>query len=121
MKCCFASSREKTVTLAGLPNSPAIRRRMKTCPNEPVPPVTRTRLPSRDRIPIQPFIVGCWIVSQLLDEIRQRWALVTGCSLEAAAIQASIAVKARIRVDGHAHLIRIPQQQQKIVLRDRAA
>src|SRR5215217_5892111 len=44
---CLPSSREKTVTLAGLPRSPLRMRRTNGLPREPVPPVTKTLLPSR--------------------------------------------------------------------------
>jgi hypothetical protein len=44
MSCCFASSREKTITFAGVPSSPVSARRTKVLPIDPVPPVTRMRL-----------------------------------------------------------------------------
>src|SRR5918998_3203494 len=44
--CWFASLREKTTTSSGMPTSPSSSLRVITRPNEPVPPVTTTRLPS---------------------------------------------------------------------------
>jgi hypothetical protein len=38
---------EKTMTLAGSPESPLKSRRTRTFPREPVPPVTNTRFPSK--------------------------------------------------------------------------
>src|SRR5438128_43744 len=43
--CWSASLREKTRTSWGTPCSPSSRRRTRTWPSEPVPPVTTTRLP----------------------------------------------------------------------------
>src|SRR5690242_15412213 len=49
MSYCFASSRDSTITFFGSPCSPDNIRRTNTRPMEPVPPVTRTRLPSNTR------------------------------------------------------------------------
>ena len=44
MSCCFASSRENTMTFFGVPSSPERTRRTDVLPIEPVPPVTRILL-----------------------------------------------------------------------------
>src|SRR3954465_7278004 len=51
IECWSASLREKTITSSGTPSSPSSRRRTSTCPSEPVPPVTMTRLPSSKALP----------------------------------------------------------------------
>ena len=68
MKCCLASSREKTMILAGRPISPDESRRTSTLPSEPVPPVMRIRFPSRVSSWCHPFFVGSWILGQMLDQ-----------------------------------------------------
>src|SRR4030095_10709558 len=46
ISCCLASSRENTMIFFGVPSSPLSTRRTNVLPMEPVPPVTRTLLPS---------------------------------------------------------------------------
>src|SRR5262245_38576683 len=53
MKCCLASSRDRTTILAGVPSSPPSSLRTRTCPSEPVPPVTSTRFPDSGPVLIQ--------------------------------------------------------------------
>src|SRR5450432_2497229 len=66
MKCCLASSRENTMTLAGSPSRPLSSRRTSTLPNEPVPPVIRMRLPLNGIVYIfSPNLVRCWVLRQM--------------------------------------------------------
>src|SRR5580704_6279999 len=85
MKCCFASSLEKTITLSVLPISPDSNRRTSTFPRDPVPPVTTTRLPSKNFIALdsiqnralcQPSIVK---LENPMREGRIQWLRASGC------------------------------------------
>src|SRR5258708_5869065 len=58
IECCFASSRENTITFLGVPRSPVRTLWTKVFPMDPVPPVTTIRLPSK-------------IIAQLLEYLAQ--------------------------------------------------
>src|SRR5580692_7477124 len=65
MECCFASSRERTMILAGLPAPPSRKRRTRVLPSEPVPPVIRIVFPSKvGSLELFPFFVGGFIVGK---------------------------------------------------------
>src|SRR6266849_9439757 len=104
MECCLASSREKMITLAGIPNSPESSRRVSTCPKEPVPPVMRIRFPS-SRTVVPPFVIRCTVRCQLFDQPRPRGRYEARGSLETNRDQASITMDLGRRLDFDWHLI----------------
>src|SRR5437870_11002128 len=97
IECCLASSREKTVICCGSPISPVSRRRTRTLPKEPVPPVTSTFL----SLSINPpnFVVGRCVIVHPLDHLGPRRSLKPCRRVKARAIQAAVADKCLIWLD----------------------
>src|SRR3954447_10437642 len=115
--CWSASLREKTTTSSGTPSSPSSRRRTRTCPSEPVPPVTMTRLPSSKALPDVgvPLRGGGELRNHLLPARRGP----TGGVPEGGGVEAPIDDDALIGLDLEVELKRIPKQEQQVVLGDR--
>src|SRR5579862_1919836 len=92
MECCFASSRERTMILAGLPALPSRKRRTSVLPSEPVPPVIRIVFPSKlDGLELFPFFVGSVIVGKFGYKFRPGRTYEAGCLSEFVSFHASIA------------------------------
>src|SRR5262245_46964368 len=99
MSCCFASSRENTINLRGVPSSADSTRCKNVRPIEPVPPVTRIVLPWSSILAVGPLAdLGCqsgnhhvpagWGILELRSEARRNQAaiaeeLIVGIDLDA--------------------------------------
>src|SRR5882757_5214556 len=86
--CCFASSRENTMTFLGVPISPPRIRRTSTLPSEPVPPVIRIRLRSNSTVDA-PLTVGRRIGREVVHHFApgrrcQAGIVVKSCAVEIA-------------------------------------
>src|SRR4051794_10436543 len=116
IECWSASLREKTTTSSGTPISPSSSRRTRTCPSDPVPPVTTTRLPSSKALPHLRIILGG--ASELRDHLRPARGLPPRRAAEAAGVEAAIDHDALVRLDLDVQLEGVAQEQQQVVLAD---
>src|SRR5215213_9896312 len=122
MSCCFASSRENTVTRRGRPISPPRRRRMSTLPREPVPPVTTMCLPSSGRVRSRstacPFVVRCGIGRQLGDHCRPRGRAVSRRVHEPARVECAVTQEGVVRHEGDVEAKGPVHHREQVVLAD---
>src|ERR1700730_5787209 len=120
MKCCFASSREKTMIFAGSPARPARNRRTSVLPSDPVPPMIRSFLPSKHFIFHRPpFVIRSLIAPKLIDQLRPGWTEVAGCSLEFVSPQAPVTNKLLVRNDLDVQLVSLAKQAKEVEFRNR--
>src|SRR3990172_8978995 len=115
MSCCLASSRENTTIFFGRPISPVSKRRTRALPNDPVPPVTSTRLPSRTTSP-PPRLVGRWILRHRLDHPRPGWWNIPRSRPEPVRIQAPVNIVMGNRLNLNRDLEGLPQQTEQLML-----
>src|SRR5262245_45940855 len=118
MWCCFASSRENTITLRGVPISPESTRRTNTRPNEPVPPVTSTVLPASSLLPRFPVAIGCVVGRQFGHHLPPRRRGPAQGAAQARAVESAHADESVIGLDFHRNPERVAGEAQQIVLRD---
>src|SRR6185503_3545725 len=119
MSCCLASSREMTTMRAGMPSSPVSSRLTTAWPSDPVPPVTRTFLPSTSML--SPLVVGGRVARELFDHRVPRRRGITGRGREPAAVEAAIDRHRGVGPDGQSSTERPVQPLQQILLADRRA
>src|SRR5579863_4272278 len=122
IRCCFASSRERTMIFAGLPALPSRNRRTSVFPSDPVPPVISIRLPSNCLTGVLfPFPVGCIVIGEVRNQLRP-WRGNTARRLrELFSFQAPVAEKIRIRCDFNVQCVCLAQEAKKLELRNRCA
>src|SRR5207302_1179232 len=107
-----ASSREKTVIFLGRPSSPVSKRRTRTLPSEPVPPVTTIFLSVSNRPP--KFRIRSGIVEQSRNHIRPTWRDKTGRLKKTSAVQAPVANERVIRFDLHVQAAHLFDEHEQI-------
>src|SRR5271156_3169459 len=118
MKCCLASSREKTMIFAGSPARPDRNRRTNVFPSDPVPPMMRMRLPSKHfMFESPPLCVWRLITREILRKLRPCRSHISGRHAELFSIHAAIAEELVVREDFHIQRIRVAQQRKKLILR----
>src|SRR5215217_4611773 len=115
--CWSASLREKTTTSSGTPSSPSSSRRTRTCPNEPVPPVTMTRLPSSKALPNCRVLLGG--SGELDNHVVPARRRPTGCVPKPRGVETPVDDEALVRLDLDVELERLAQKEQQVVLGDR--
>src|SRR3990172_8271558 len=118
ISCCLASSRETTTMLFGRPICPVSKRRITALPREPVPPVTRTRFPSRTT-GTPPRFVRCGITGHSLDHRWPRWRNIPDHRPEAVRIEAPVKVVIGKRFNLNGNPKRLAHQAKQVVLADR--
>src|SRR5947208_171731 len=114
--------------LAGRPISPVNNRRINTLPRDPVPPVTRTRLPSNGReafaapaaatggfdsvdISAPDLLVGCRVLGHLLDHTGPRRRLEARGPREPRSVEAPIADERLVGGDRRPRPVRVIHQR----------
>src|SRR3954447_4611007 len=115
MSCCFASSRERTVTCRGVPSSPVSSRRTTACPNDPVPPVTSTFLVSSIQ---SPLFVRSLVRRQRADHVRPRRRRDIQDPPQRRAVEPPIDDRLGLRLDVNRYRKRIREQPQQVILAD---
>src|SRR6188472_1460126 len=110
---CFASSREKTMTLLGVPCSPRSTRRTKACPREPVPPVTRTTASSSGCFTWAPVSEVC------VEHLVPGWDRDAGIGAEPARVEDAVDHRVVDRRDPDIEPETLVDHRQESVLRDR--
>src|SRR3972149_5951336 len=110
--------RENTTMLFGRPICPVSKRRITALPREPVPPVTRTRFPSRTT-GTPPRFVRCGITGHSLDHRWPRWRNIPDRRPEAVRIEAPVKVVIGKRFNLNGNPKRLAHQAKQVVLADR--
>src|SRR3984957_9455200 len=122
MRCCLASSRERTMILAGLPALPSRNRRTSVFPSDPVPPVISIRLPSKCLIGVlSPFVVGRIVICEVRNQLRPWRGNAARRLRELFSFHAPVAEKTWIRGNFNVKSVCVAQQAKKLILRDRGA
>src|SRR5580704_3870795 len=118
MKCCLASSREKTMIFAGSPPRPERKRRTSVFPSDPVPPMMRMRLPSKHfMFESPPLLVWRLIIRELCRQFQPSRTHIAGCCAQLFSIHAAVAADFVVRNDYHVQRVRVAQQRKKFELR----
>src|SRR5580698_6030961 len=101
---------------SGSPALPSRKRRTRVFPKDPVPPVIRIRLPSKQCcFELFPFCIAGVIDCQIRYKLRPRGTNQTGRSHEFASFHAPIAEKIRVGSDLNVELVCILEQAKKVV------
>src|SRR6185312_12744583 len=119
MSYCLASSRDSTITFAGAPCSPERMRRTSTRPMEPVPPVTRTRLPSNMGRLIS--VVRCRIGDHFFQHRLPGRSNIPCLFRETVHDKAAVAGKLPIGVNFHGIATNFAKEREQVKLADRSA
>src|SRR5579863_2961933 len=118
MKCCLASSREKTMIFAGSPARPERNRRTRVFPSDPVPPMMRMRLPSKHFIfECPPLLVRSLVIRQPCHECGPSRAHIPGRAAEFLSVHAPVTRVLVVRNDLYVQFVCVTQQRQKLKLR----
>src|ERR1700730_12869735 len=117
MKCCFASSREKTITFEGTPSRPANSRRTSTWPSDPVPPVIKILLPSNTfMFDNPPLVVTGGVFRKLSGQLAPWRTHISGGAHKLFSHHTPVAPELIVRQDLNIQVVCFPKHTEKIEL-----